>query len=291
MLEIHCAVFLFGLAGLFGKFLSLPPLLIVLGRTVFASLCLILIIAFYKKRLTIKSGRDFKILAVLGIILAIHWVTFFHSIQVSTVAVGLLTFSTYPFFVTIMEPCFFKEKLTFLSVCLAILVCIGVALIIPSFNFNNNITQGVFWGILSGFTFAVLSLLNRKYVQTYSPLIITFFQNLFAALVLLPFLFFEEWEIRAGDIFFLMVLGIFCTALAHTLFITGLIHVKAQIASIVAGLEPVYGIIFALILFGEVPSFRTLSGGVLIMGTAVLVTLKQVPRAGSKNYLWKLILK
>ena len=291
MLEIHCAVFLFGLAGLFGKFLSLPPLLIVLGRTVFASLCLILIIAFYKKRLTIKSGRDFTILAVLGIILAIHWVTFFHSIQISTVAVGLLTFSTYPFFVTIMEPCFFKEKLTFLSVCLAILVCIGVALIIPSFNFNNNITQGVFWGILSGFTFAVLSLLNRKYVQTYSPLIITFFQNLFAALVLLPFLFFEEWEIRAGDIFFLMVLGIFCTALAHTLFITGLIHVKAQIASIVAGLEPVYGIIFALILFGEVPSLRTLSGGVLIMGTAVLVTLKQVPRAGSKNYLWKLISK
>ncbi len=291
MLEIHCAVFLFGLAGLFGKFLALPPLLIVLGRTVFASICLILIIACYKKRLTIKSGRDFKILAALGIILAIHWVTFFHSIQISTVAVGLLTFSTYPFFVTILEPYFFKEKLTFFPVCLAVLVCIGVTLIIPSFNFSNNITQGVFWGILSGFTFAVLSLLNRKYVQTYSPLIITFFQNLFAAVVLFPFLFFEEWEIHAGDIFFLMLLGIFCTALAHTLFISGLMHVKTQIASIVAGLEPVYGIIFALVLFGEVPSLRTLSGGVLIMGTAVLATLKQVSRVGSKNYLWKQILK
>ncbi|WDN88358.1 hypothetical protein BuS5_01326 [Desulfosarcina sp. BuS5] len=291
MIEIHCAVFLFGLAGLFGKFLSLPPLLIVLGRTVFASICLILIIACHKKSLTIKSGRDFKILAAMGIILSIHWVTFFHSIQVSTVAVGLLTFSTYPFFVTILEPYFFKEKLTFFSVCLAVLVCIGVALIIPSFSFSNNITQGISWGILSGFTFAVLSLLNRKYVQTYSPLIITFFQNSFAAVVLFPFLFFEEWEIHTGDIFFLMVLGIFCTALAHTLFISGLMHVKAQIASIVAGLEPVYGIIFALILFGEVPSLRTLSGGVLIMGTAVLATLKQVPRVGSKNYLWKQILK
>ena len=285
MLEIHCAVFLFGLAGLFGKLLALPPLIIVLGRTTFASICLILIIVCYKKRLTIRSVRDFKVLAALGIILAIHWVTFFYSIQVATVAVGLLTFSTYPFFVTIMEPYFFKEKLTFSAIFLAIMVCVGVALIIPSFNFNNNITQGVFWGILSGFTFAVLSLLNRKYVQTYSPLIITFFQNSFAAVVLVPFLFFEEWEIRAGDIFFLIILGIFCTAIAHTLFISGLMHVKAQVASIVAGLEPVYGIIFALILFGEVPSFRTLIGGVLIMGTALLATLKQVPRVGSKNYL------
>ena len=282
MLGIHCAVFLFGLAGLFGKLLALPPLVIVFGRTVFASICLILIIVYLKKSLTLESGRDFKVLAAMGILLAIHWVTFFHSIQISTVAVGLLTFSTYPFFVAILEPCFFKEKLTFFALFSAILIFAGVALILPSFNFDNNTTRGVFWGILSGFTFAVLSLFNRKYVQTYSPLIITFFQNSFAALVLFPFLFFETWELHSGDIFFLMVLGIFCTAIAHALFISGLKHVKTQVASIVAGLEPVYGIIFALVLFGEVPSLRTLSGGVLIMGTAVLATFRNV-QSGSRE--------
>ena len=282
MPKIHCAVFLFGLAGLFGKFLALPPLVIVFGRTVFASICLIFIIAYLKKSLILKSKRDIIGLAGLGIILAIHWAAFFHSIQISTVAVGLLTFSTYPFFVAILEPCFFKEKLTFFALFSAILIFAGVALIIPSFNFDNNTTRGVFWGILSGFTFAVLSLFNRKYVQTYSPLIITFFQNSFAALVLFPFLFFETWELHSGDIFFLMVLGIFCTAIAHALFISGLKHVKTQVASIVAGLEPVYGIIFALVLFGEVPSLRTLSGGVLIMGTAVLATFRNV-QSGSRE--------
>ena len=276
MLEIHCAVFLFGLAGLFGKFLALPPLVIVFGRTFFASICLIFIIVYLKKSLMLKSGRDFKVLAALGILLAIHWVTFFHSIQISTVAVGLLTFSTYPCFVTILEPCFFKEKLTFFAVFSAIFIFAGVALIIPAFNFDNNITQGSFWGALSGFTFAVLSVLNRKYVQTYSPLIITFFQNSFAALVLFPFLFIEKWELRSGDIFFLMILGIFCTAIAHALFISGLKHVKTQLASIVAGLEPVYGIFFALILFDEVPSLRTLIGGALIIGTTVVATLRQI---------------
>jgi len=274
MLEIHCAVFLFGMAGLFGKFLALPPLIIVFGRTLFASICLICITAYLKKSLIIKSKRDITGLAGLGIILAIHWAAFFHSIQVSSVAVGLLTFSTYPFFVAVLEPCFFKEKLTFFAFFASIFIFAGIALIIPSFDLDNNITQGVFWGILSGLTFAVLSILNRKYVQTYSALTITFFQNSFAALVLFPFLFFETWELHSGDVFFLMVLGIFCTAIAHTLFINGLIHVKAQFASIVAGLEPVYGIIFAVVLFGEVPSLKILSGGCLIMGTALLATLK-----------------
>ncbi|MBL0702251.1 MAG: EamA family transporter [Desulfosarcina sp.] len=290
MLEIHCAVFLFGMAGLFGKFLALPPLVIVFGRTLFASICLICIIAYLKKSLALESKRDFIILAALGILLSIHWVTFFYSIQLSTVATGLLTFSTYPFFVAILEPCFFKEKLTFFALFSAILIFAGVALIIPSFTFDNNISKGVFWGVFSGFTFAVLSLLNRKYVQTYSPLIITFFQNSFAALVLFPFLFFKKWELHSGDIFFLMFLGIFCTAIAHALFIRGLKHVKTQFASIVAGLEPVYGIIFALVLFGEVPSLRTLSGGVLIMGTAVLATFRNL-HSGSKSYLWKQISK
>lgn len=278
MVEIHSAVFLFGLAGLFGKLLALPALVIVFGRTLFASICLILIIIYYKKRLIIKSAQDLIILAALGIILAIHWFAFFYSIKVSTVAVGVLTFSTYPLFVTIIGPCFFKEKLTSFAVFSAISVFAGVALIVPSFNFANNITQGVCWGILSGFTFALLSLLNRKYVQIYSPLIITFFQNSFAVVVLFPFIFFEKWELHTRDIFFLMFLGIFCTAIAHTLFISGLRHVKTQLASIVAGLEPVYGIIFALILFNEIPSFRTLSGGVLIMGMALLVTLRHIRR-------------
>ncbi len=274
MLEIHCAVFLFGMAGLFGKFLALPPLIIVFGRTLFASLCLICITAYFKKNLIIKSKRDIIGLAGLGILLAIHWAAFFYSIQVSSVAVGLLTFSTYPFFVAFLEPCFFKEKLTFFAFFASIFIVVGIALIIPSFDLDNNITQGVFWGIFSGLTFAVLSILNRKYVQTYSALTITFFQNSFAALVLFPSLFFETWELHGGDVFCLMILGIFCTAIAHALFINGLVHVKARFASIVAGLEPVYGIIFAVILFGEVPSLKILSGGSLIMGTALLATLK-----------------
>ena len=107
LFQIHLAVLLFGLAGLFGKFLTLSAFVIVLGRTFFASLTLALALLVTGRSSRPRSGKDFALFLVLGGVLALHWTTFFHSIQVSTVAVGLVTFTTFPLFVTLMEPYFF----------------------------------------------------------------------------------------------------------------------------------------------------------------------------------------
>ena len=275
MLEIHIAVLFFGIAGLFGKLLALPPLVIVFGRTFFASLTLSAILFCSKTQLRTKSRRDLTVLILLGAILAVHWTTFFHSIQISTVAVGLLTFSTFPLFVTFLEPYFFKEKLHLFDILMAGSVLLGLVLVIPSFDFQNNVTQGAFWGIISGFTFAVLSILNRKYVSTYSPIMIACYQNWIATVILFPFLIFQDFTLQPYDYVLLVILGVFCTALAHVLFIRSLVQVKAQFASIIASLEPVYGIIFAFVLLGEVPALRTILGGVVILGTIMLSTMKR----------------
>lgn len=278
LIEIHIAVLLFGIAGLFGKFLFLPPLVIVLGRTFFAALTLSTILFYSKTQMRTKSIRDFTVLILLGIVLAVHWTTFFHAIQISTVAVGLITFSTFPVFVTFMEPYFFNEKLRRLDVLTAGAVVLGLILVIPSLDFQNNITQGAFWGIISGLTFAVLSILNRKYVGTYPSTVIVCYQNWIATLVLFPFLFFEDLSLRSTDFFLLALLGIFCTALAHVLFIKSLVHIKTQLASITACLEPVYGIIFAFVLLGEIPSLRTVLGGCIILGTIIIASMKRDPK-------------
>ncbi len=275
LLELHIAVILFGLSGLFGKFLTLPPLVIVFGRTFFASLTLGIILAAFKIPFRLKSRQDFFVFILLGIILAVHWITFFHSIQISTVAVGLLTFSTFPIFVTFMEPVFFKEKVRPFDILTAGSVVFGLLLVIPSFDFQNNITLGAFWGTLSGFTFAVLSILNRKYVSTYPPILMVCCQNWMATLILLPFLFFENWGLQPADYVLLPILGIFCTALAHVLFIKSLVHIKTQLASITVCLEPVYGISFALFLLGEIPDARTILGGGIMLGTIALATMKR----------------
>ena len=274
LLELHGAVFLFGMTGLFGKLVPLPPLMIVLGRVLFAAIFLSLLLFLFKQKLTLTPGKDVVYLIFLGVLLAFHWWTFFQSIQVSTVAVALLTFSTFPVFVTFLEPYFFKEQIQPMDILLALVTFLGVILVIPHFKITDHVAQGAVWGVASGLSFAVLSILNRGLVKKYSSLVIAFYQDSAAAVLLLPFLFLMPITLRLRDVLLLVLLGMVFTAVAHSLFIQGLTRVKAQTASIITCLEPVYGTIAAIFLLGEIPALRTILGGLLILGTGFYATLR-----------------
>jgi drug/metabolite transporter (DMT)-like permease len=274
LIQIHSAVFLFGFAGLLGKCIDAGPATITFGRTFFAAIAILCGLKAAGRSLSIRTPKDLSTLSLSGFLLAVHWYTFFQSIQVSSVAVGLLTFSTFPIFVTFMEPYFFGERLETFDVVVALMTVSGVALVIPTVDLSNNITQGVFWGVLSGLTFAVLSMLNRMHVGKHPPLTVTFYQLGFATLFNLPFVIFAGVLPSTKDLFFLLVLGSVCTALAHALFMASLRHIKIQLASVTTGLEPVYGIAFAFLLMGEMPAVRTVVGGLIILGAAFLPVVK-----------------
>ena len=116
LISIHIAVLLFGLAGLFAKWVLLPAVIIVLGRVIFSSLSLFFLLKVKRARVRLDKGRDYILMITAGIVLAVHWTTFMQSIQTSTVAVGTLTFSTFPLFVTFLEPVLFHERLKSSSV-------------------------------------------------------------------------------------------------------------------------------------------------------------------------------
>jgi drug/metabolite transporter (DMT)-like permease len=274
LFEIHVAVLLFGLAGLFGKWLILSPFIIVLGRVFFASITLALFLWLSKQSMKISPRKNYLYLILLGFILAVHWVSFFKSIQVSTVAVGLLSFATYPVFTTFLEPLLLKEKIVKMNISFSLFCVIGVFLIIPRFDLDNSTFIGVLWGLLSSVTFAVLTILNRKLTQHFSSLLIAFYQDFFAMLFLLPFYFVLRPALNTNDILLLCVLGVLCTAGSHTLFIKGMKRIKAQTASMIHFLEPVYGIIFAFFFLHEIPSPRTILGGVIILWGQILIILR-----------------
>ena len=266
------------MTGLFGKFLSHSPLLIVQGRTVFAFGALLLALFAIRKAIFFKNYREWTWLTVSGTVLAVHWIAFFQAIQVSTVAIGLLSFSSYPLFTTFMEPLFFREQLRRRNVYAVLFVICGLALMATSNNDDSNaiisgsVVQGVLWGLVSGLGFAVLTLLNRGHVRNHSPLLLTCWQNGIAALVILPWSWSESWDLSGKDWGLLFILGVVCTVGGHTLLINGLRHVRAQVVSLlIAGMEPVFAILFALFLLGETPSGQTLLGGVLIVGTTVFM--------------------
>ena len=266
------AVLLFGVAGLFGKFLQISPTVIVLGRTLFATIALLAAAQILKRDIGIKQTKDAGGFLLLGAILAVHWVTFFQAIQISTVAIGLLTFSTFPVFVVFLEPLFFNEPIRRLDVAISLIVFIGLLLVIPDFDLGNNLTQGAVWGTVSGLTFALLSILNRRYVSNYSPLTVALYQDGVACLLLLPIAGNALLQITPIELSQLITLGVIFTAVAHTLFIAGMEQLRAQLASLIASLEPVYGIGLAAIMLGEIPSPREILGGTLIIGAIIYAT-------------------
>jgi drug/metabolite transporter (DMT)-like permease len=281
LLRIHVAVLLFGLSGLFGKFLSLEPVVLVFGRVVFASVTLLLVAALWRdgrgsslRRNADKTPSPLLAFAALGVLLAAHWTTFFKSVQVSSVALALITFSTFPVFVAFLEPLLFREKLRAVDVVLAALALGGIAILLPSFQLNDRATRGVLWGLASGLTFALLSLLNRKYVRQHSSITIALYQDVFAALALLPFVIPRWPTFTVYDGLLLVVLGVLCTAVAHSLFIAGMYGIRTRTASMIACLEPVYGAILAALFLQEVPSARTLLGGGVILGVALYATVR-----------------
>lgn len=266
---VHAAVVLFGFAGLFGKWLALPAVVIVLGRTVVAAAALAAF-ALAGGRPAAPTWR----LAVNGLVLAVHWTCFFEAIAVSSVAIGLLGFATFPLFVLLLERWLLARRWTAVEAATAALVSVGLVVLVPSFDAGDAALRGLAWGVLSGFTFALLAVRSRALAATHAPLDVALWQNAFAAAALLPWVALgpahtaPPWR----DVALIVVLGLACTALAHTMFIASLRRLSAHTASVVAALEPVYGIALALALLGEVPTGRTLGGGALIVFAAVLAT-------------------
>jgi drug/metabolite transporter (DMT)-like permease len=270
LLALHAAVLLFGFAGLFGKWLALPPVLIVLARAAIAACALGALHA-----VSARPRRPFDPrLAGSGAILALHWVAFFAAIQVASVAIGLLGYASFPLFVLILEKGLLGRRWSAREAATAALVTLGLVLLVPEFSLANRTLHGLAWGVLSGFTFALLAVLNRRWSAERDAVALAGWQNAWAAIALLPV---AVWlggmpALDARDVGLLLVLGVVCTAGAHTLFIASLRTVSAHTASVVAALEPVYGIALALLLLDEVPGGRTLAGAALLVAAALVAS-------------------
>ena len=258
-----------------GKLSVLPSPLIVLGRVVFAGIVLLIACLIQRVSLRPKQRRDTLLLVGQGALLALHWTAFFQSINVSNVAIGLLSFSSFPLFTAALEPILLKQRPSRIQIIAALLILPGIYLLVPSFTLQNSATLGVAWGLLAGATFALLSVANRWLGRSYPSLTISLYQDGIAALVLLPALFLTPssslWTLN--ELLILLILGVVCTALAHTLFIASMRSITAQAASLLASLEPVWGILFGIILLRDIPTLTTLIGGAIILFATALPAL------------------
>jgi len=280
LLQIHLSVVLFGFAGLFGKWIELDAISIVWGRVLFASI--IFGIYFMIKKVPVFNIKTGALLLMMGLgaLLAFHWWTFFLAIQLSNVSLGLLSFASFPVFTALLEPLFFKTKIQLKTILLVLLSSLGLYIILPEWDWQSDFMKGVFWGVMSGLSFAILTLFNQKIQREnllpkeYRSVSLSFYQDFFAFLLLTPFIgsSFTEWSYT--NWYQIILLGTVFTALAHFFYINGLRKVKATTSSLASNLEPAYGMILAWLLLNEAIQMNTIIGGSLILLAAFLSIIK-----------------
>jgi drug/metabolite transporter (DMT)-like permease len=266
---LHAAALCFGATGVIGAWLALPPAEITLGRCAIAAIALAALLRRRGEPLAMSRA-----LVVNGALLAVHWTAFFAAVEAGGVAVGSLGYASFPLFVVLLERALAGRALDRTSLATVALVFAGLATMALPGLAVQGLVPGLALGVLSGASFAWLSVRVRLFVGTTPPVALALGQCAFAALWLAPFaLVASGWRVpTAGEWAGLALLGIACTALAHTLFIGAMRVVSAHTASVVVALEPVYAIVLAAALLRQVPAPATLAGGALIVAAALVAT-------------------
>jgi len=273
LLSVHIAVLLFGVTALFSKLVDLNAAEITFLRTIPAMLAMALFLKYRHQPLLLKSTRDYGTVTLIGFLLAGHWVTFFHAMQVSTIATGVISLYTYPVITVFLEPLFFRQRPQFGDIISAVFVFAGVNLLVPEFSIDNAQVQGVAWGVFSAFLFSMRNIIQGRYFTRYPATLSLFYQLIIVFLVLLPFSANTLADLSNTQYLQLTVLGIFFTALPHTLYTHGLLYLKAKSVGLISCTQVVYASLFAAIVLVEIPAWSTIAGGAIVISAAAYETL------------------
>lgn len=232
-----------------------------------ASATLFMVIKFRKINFVLPIKSILRIFGV-GIIVAIHWVLFFHSIKVSNVSVALGCFSSITFFTSFMEPFFHKRKISWMEVLLGIIVLIGLYLI---FQFEIRYKEGIILAILSALTGSFFIVVNGEFTKKHHALVISWYEMTagFFAITIYRLLIHDEFNfgISASDSFYLLILGVVCTGYAFMKTTDLMKYLSPYYITLVINLEPIYGIAMAFFIFGDT---EMMSSG-FYMGAAVVL--------------------
>ena len=244
-LHLHFLVFIAGFTAILGEVISIGSIALVWHR-MFIALLLTFLFLIYKGYNLIINTKNLLKFSIAGIIIALHWITFFEAIEQSNISITLAMFSTGAFFASLLEPIFFKRKVRPVEIILGFLVICGVFIIL---NANINSFIGVVLGITSALLASLFSVLNGKLVQKNNPIVISFYEFLSGVIFILLYLIFSGTlaeltitSLISYDYLYIFILGSICTAYAFIASVHILKYLSPYTLVLSYNLEPVYGI-------------------------------------------------
>lgn len=274
LLQINICVLLLGGTALFAKLISLPADSITFFRSIFGGVALVLIMIMIRSPFRLQSVMDYWMIIFTGLLTATHWVAYFHAIQVSTVAIGILSLYTFPLMTSLIEPLFEREMIRLGSIIRTMIGFVGILMVVPEFEISNQMTTGVIWGLISAVLFTVRNITVRKKLNHISSITTMSYQLIIVSILLLPFVSYQNSLMVDNRLYLLILLGVLFTAIPHALLVASLRRLKASTASLILCMHPMYSILFAAIIIPEIPPKKVLIGGILIFGIALYESIR-----------------
>lgn len=281
LLTLHFSAFLMGATGLFSKIIQLPAWDITGYRTAVAALVLFLWVWWRERNLALQTPRDYWRMLLLGILLGLHWITFFYAMQVASIAVGMLSLYAFPVITVFLEPLIKRTRLDWRDVISGVVVLAGIYCLVPKFDISNNMTQGVLWGLLSALTFALRNLLLGHWFSKQSASRSMAYQVLVIALLMSPVLILSSHQPSTQDWWLLLALGVVFTAVTHTLLGFALRYLNAKTVGLITCMQPVYAVIYEMGLLHTYPNASVLLGGCIILAAALYESVRAHNKAST----------
>ncbi|MDC1265210.1 DMT family transporter [Flavobacteriaceae bacterium] len=274
-LHLHFLVLIAGFTAILGELISIEAIPLVWYRMTIAGALMFLFIKFKKMSLKVPLKAVIRF-SIAGVIIALHWITFFAAIKASNISITLAMFSTGAFFASLIEPLFYKRKIIGYEIIFGFIVIAGVVLITQT---ELQYLLGIALGISSALFSTLFAVLNGQFVKNYKASVISFYEFVSGVLFMSVFIAFtgdgfdaSYFQLSSSDWICLFILASICTAYAFIASIYVMKHITPYTLVLTYNLEPIYGIVLAVILFPQTETMRPLFyiGAALIISTVLL---------------------
>jgi drug/metabolite transporter (DMT)-like permease len=288
-LHLHVLVFIAGFTAIIGELVSIDAVPLVWYRMLMAGIMMFLYLRYIKAKLKINLATFVKF-SIAGVIIALHWITFFEAINQSNVSITLAMFSTGAFFASFIEPIFFKRGIIWYEMLFGVIVIIGVWLITQT---EMHYLNGILLGISSALFSTLFAVINGRFIEKHTASVISFYEFLSGVIFISIYLLIngdfnaEFFVLRQSDWIYIFILASICTAYAFIASVYVMKYISPFTVILTYNLEPVYGIILAIILFPDTEKMSSefYMGAILIISTVIingiLKNTKTVKRKGS----------
>jgi drug/metabolite transporter (DMT)-like permease len=273
-LNLHLIVFIWGFTAVLGALITIAADAIVWYRMLFAALFLGLYVFFSKKSFRIP-WTSLLHLTFVGLLIALHWIFFFHAIHVSNVSITLSVFSLGAFLASLLEPLFYGRKVLWYEVFFGLVIIAALSIIM---RVEVNYFEGMLFALVSIVLGVLFTLYNGKLIQKHDSAVITFYEFLAGVLFISCYFLLQNkftldfFTVSINNWLLLLVLSSVCTAYAFTASVKVMKQLSPYTVMLTTNLEPVYGIILAYFIIGgkEKMSGSFYAGAIIIILTVIL---------------------